>query len=190
MERPRVPGEEVVYRFLGLHRDPAVQLLFRDRSELHQELSQPLPLLTCLLLDCGGQILSGDRPIAYQELTQSIGAIEDGGMDHRALLQVDVAEVRPVGQRQTPRLAPQCEQLTDVRQVDVSKRALDCHQSASTTILSSMSCHSHTTRSGLGNQAISPVAAPAAAALSSVASSAEGSAVAVTTSSSDTSRPS
>ena len=63
-----------------------------------------------------------------QDVAQAVAAVHDRGVDDVPFLEVDRAEVVPVGEREAPGPAPQEQELDDVRETRLLEAALDRHQ--------------------------------------------------------------
>src|SRR5207253_310239 len=76
----------------------------------------------------GVELRLRDLRVLDQDVAQAIAPVDDRRVADPALVEVDVAEVRAVGDRETPRLLPQREQLEHVGERRFLERSLDGHQ--------------------------------------------------------------
>ena len=149
---PWFQREEVVDGLLDLHLDVALELLLLDGLHLDEDLAEPPPPGRGLPLHRLGEDLAGHHVVADQKLAQAVGPVQHRRVDDPAVLEVDVAEVGPVGDAQAPGLAAHPQQLADVREVDVLEAAFDGHHSSSSCSSSSTRGQCSTTFSAEGNQ--------------------------------------
>src|SRR3989440_11404276 len=94
-------------------------------------------------------IVTGVQTCALPIFAQPVTPIHDRRVADPPLLEVDVAEVRAIGDGETSGLLPQREQLQHVGERRFLERALDGHQRNSSIIRSATSAQSHTTFSRL-----------------------------------------
>src|SRR5439155_6929281 len=149
VERPLRPREQVVDGFLDLNPHVALEVLLREDPHPHQDLPELPVALPELQLDRRVQLVRADRAVLDEDVPQPIAAVHDRRVADPALVEVDVAEVRPVGDREAPGLLPQGEELEHVGERGFLERALDRHQRNSSISRSGTSGQSHTVFSRL-----------------------------------------
>src|SRR6266566_3462434 len=143
------PGEQVVDRFLDLHAHVALEVRLGDHGHPDEDLPQLLAMLLGLPLDRRFELALGDLAVLHQDVAQPVAPIHDGGIADSSLLEVDVAEVRAIGDGEASRFLSQGEQLKHVGERCLLERAFDGHQRKSSITRSATSTQSHTTFSRL-----------------------------------------
>src|SRR2546426_11109076 len=138
------PGEQVVHRLLDLNAHVALQVGLRDDSHPDEALSQLLVARGGLPVDGRGELLLGDLAVLHEDIAQPVAPVDNRGVADAALVEVDVAEVRAVGDRETSRLLPEGEQLEYVGERGFLERAFDGHQRSSSMRRSATSGQSQT----------------------------------------------
>ena len=116
VEGPLRPGEQVVDRFLDLHAHVALELLLCEHVLSDENLAQLLVTLPGLAVNRGVELLLADLLVLDEDVAQPVPAVDDGRVGDTALVEVDVAEVGTVGDRETAGLLPERQQLQDVGQ--------------------------------------------------------------------------
>ena len=91
-----------------------LELIAAERAELEQDLAQLVLALALLAGDRLGERLGRDPSAAHQDIADPVAAVDDRRVDDEPLVEVDRAEVVPVGQRQAPRPPAEEEELDDV----------------------------------------------------------------------------
>ena len=86
----------------------------------------------------------GDPAASQQNVAEPVAPVDDRRVDDLALVEVDRAEVVPVGERQAAGPPPQGEQLDHVGEARLLEASLDRHQRQSSIRRSPRSGHSHT----------------------------------------------
>src|SRR5690606_27465834 len=113
------------------------ELARRERADVHQDLPEA-PVLALLLLHRTGEreISFSDLAGADQHRSERMRIAPDARIHHTAVLEPDLslvaAQLRAHGER--PGLSAEVEQLKDVVDAEIAKRALDRHQAASVTL--------------------------------------------------------
>src|SRR5207245_8909385 len=108
------------------------------------DLAELLAARRGLPVDGGRELLLGDPGVLHQDVPQPVTPVDDRGVADAAFFEVDVAEVRPVGDRQAAGRLAQRQQLEHVRERGFLERALDGHQRSSSIRRSVTSGQSHT----------------------------------------------
>src|SRR6266571_2449830 len=138
------PGEQVVDRLLDLHAHVALEVRLGEHAHPDQDLTQLLAVLLGLAVDRRLELALGDLAVLHHDVAQPVAPIHDRRVADPPLLEVDVAEVRAIGDGETSGLLPQREQLQHVGERRFLERALDGHQRNSSIIRSATSAQSHT----------------------------------------------
>src|SRR5213592_3080045 len=144
VERPLGPGEQVEHRLLDLHPHVALEVRLRDHPHADQDLTELFAVLLALPVDGRVEMLRGDLLVLHEDVAQAVAPIHDRRVADAALVEVDVAEVRAVGDGETPRLLPERQELQHVGKRGLLERALDGHQRNSSITRSVGSVQSHT----------------------------------------------
>ena len=106
----------------------AVQLLAREDVLLDEDLAEPLPAAAAALrVHRHVQLELRDHAMLHEQVAQAVAPVHDRRVRDAAAIEVDVAEVVPVGDGETPRLLPHGEELEDVGERRFLETALDRH---------------------------------------------------------------
>src|SRR6185312_12980473 len=97
-------------------------------AQLDQDLAELVLAVALLAGDRVFELGRGDAPAAHQDVAQPVAAVHDGGVDDMPFVEVDRAEVVPVGEREAAGPAPEKEELDDVGETGLLETALDGHQ--------------------------------------------------------------
>src|SRR5207245_9960657 len=131
-------------RRLVLHPPVALEVRLRDHPHADQDLTELFAVLLALPVDGRVEMLRGDLLVLHEDVAQAVAPIHDRRVADAALVEVDVAEVRAVGDGETPRLLPERQELEHVGERGLLERALDGHQRNSSITRSVGSVQSHT----------------------------------------------
>ena len=71
----------MVHRLFDLYGDPPFDVFFREGPPRHQDLSQPGVAFPILRLHGFGKVVLLNHSVLNQELSQAVGAVEDGRVD-------------------------------------------------------------------------------------------------------------
>ena len=129
VEGPLGPGEEIVDRFFDLDPHVALQVLLADHSHPDQDFAQLLVALLRLPVDGGVELVRPDLLVLHQNVAEPVAPVDDRGVADAPLVEVDVAEVGTIRDRETPGLLPQRQQLQHVGERSLLERAFDRHAS-------------------------------------------------------------
>src|SRR3989449_5940815 len=104
VEGPLGPGEEIVDRFFDLDPHVAPQVLLADHSHPDQDFAQLLVALLRLPVDGGVELVRPDLLVLHQNVAEPVAPVDDRGVADAPLVEVDVAEVGTIRDRETPGL--------------------------------------------------------------------------------------
>ena len=126
-----------------------VQLLARERALRDEDLAElsSVALLRGRSPPAAAGVI---EPAPHQDVAEPVAPVHDRGVGDAALVEVDVAEVLAVGDREAAGRPAQGEQLDDVGEAGLLEAALDRHQRQSSITRSVTSGQSHTIFSRLG----------------------------------------
>ena len=127
VERPLGPCEQIVDRLLDLHAHVALELLLREDALADEDLAQLLVALLGLAVDRGVELFLADLLVLHEDVAEAVAAIDDRRVTDPAFVEIDVSEVRAVGDRETAGLLPEREQLEHVGERGLFERAFDGH---------------------------------------------------------------
>src|SRR2546422_1719044 len=102
------------------------------------------PYTTLFRSDRGVELLLRDLFMLDEDVAEAVAAVDDRCVGDAALVEIDVAEVRAVGDRQAARLLPQRQQLQHIGQRRFFERSLDGHQRRSSMTRSDAAGQSQT----------------------------------------------
>src|SRR2546427_6292311 len=100
------PGEQVVDRLLDLHAHVALEVRLGDHAHPDQDLTQLLAVLLGLAVDRRLELALGDLAVLHHDVAQPVTPIHDRRVADPPLLEVDVAEVRAIGDERHPVFCP------------------------------------------------------------------------------------
>ena len=94
----------------------------------HQDLAQLVLAVALLPVHRLPELLRRDPAAPHQDVAQPVAPVHDRGVDDLALVEIDRAEVLPVGEREAAGPPPQEQELDDVGEAGLLEASLDRHQ--------------------------------------------------------------